>query len=242
MRSAYTRIVQQLIPDVDFHQNHYARLLDRELPRGARWLDIGAGTRIHNGFGVPTPEALASRCTEVIGVDLQVEHLRQNTALTSFVPGSVESIPFEANRFDFVSANMVLEHLENPDSAFAEIARVLAPGGKFVFVTPNRNHPLPRVSSAFLPPAIQRQLAHRVEGRPLEHIFPTFYRANTSRDITRRAESARLRVQEIHIVRNIPYFNRPAPMVWLECHFIRASRHPALAGMGADILGCLTKE
>ncbi len=230
-----------MIPDVDFHQNHYARLLDRELPRHARWLDIGAGTRLHNGFGVPTPEALAARCLEVIGVDVQVEHLRQNGALTSFVAGTVESIPFEANRFDFVSANMVLEHLENPDRAFAEIARVLAPGGKFAFVTPNRDHPLPRLSAAFLPPAIQRQLAHRVEGRPLEHIFPTFYRANTTRDIARHALRVNLHVDEINIVRNIPYFNRPAPMVWLECQFIRASRHARLAGMGADLLGYLTK-
>jgi len=234
--------VQQLIPDVDFHQNHYARLLDRELQPQARWLDIGAGTRIHNGFGVPTSEKLASRCMEVIGVDLQVEHLRKNIALTSFVAGSAESIPFEANRFDFVSANMVLEHLEYPDRVFAEVARVLVPGGKFVFVTPNKNHPLPRFSAALLPPAVQKQIAHRIEGRPLEHIFPTFYRANTKRDISRLAMIAHMRTCEISIVRNIPYFNRPASIVWLECHFIRASRHSFLSGMGADILGCLTKE
>jgi ubiquinone/menaquinone biosynthesis C-methylase UbiE len=238
----YHQLVQRLIPDVDFHQNHYARLLEEELPTGARWLDIGAGTQIHNGYGVPSPKALAARCDEVVGVDLELEHLRQNPELTSYAHGSAESLPFDAGRFTFVTANMVLEHLERPAAVFAEIHRVLAPGGKFVFVTPNKNHPLPRLSAALLPPAVQRQIAHRIEGRPLEHIFPTFYRANTRSAIARLARDAGLQVRNLTVHRNIPFFSRPAAMVWLECQFIRVSRAPLLSGMGADLTGCLTKD
>jgi SAM-dependent methyltransferase len=239
--SAYARILQRVIPDVDFHQNHYARLLDREIPDHARWLDLGAGTRLHNGFGVPTPEYIAARCSEVIGIDLEAEHLKQNRALTSFLSCSVEALPFGESRFDIVTANMVLEHLEHPAVVFAEVARVLAPGGKFLFVTPNRHHPFPRISAALLPPAVQRQIAHRIEGRPLEHIFPTHYLANTRADLVRLAREAQLQVGDVRILRNIPYFSRPVLMVWLECQMIRASRHPRLAGMGADLLGWMAK-
>ena len=59
---------------------------------------------------------------------------------------AAEHLPFGDATFDVVTASWVLEHLENPARTFAEIARVLRPGGHFLFVTPNRRHPLPRLS------------------------------------------------------------------------------------------------
>jgi ubiquinone/menaquinone biosynthesis C-methylase UbiE len=41
---------------------------------------------------------------------------------------------------------MVLEHLESPHTVLKEIARVLAPGGKFVFLTPHLGNPWVRIS------------------------------------------------------------------------------------------------
>lgn len=45
---------------------------------------------------------------------------------------------------------MVLEHLENPRLVFQEIARVLAPGGRFLFVTPKKRGPLVAIASVVL--------------------------------------------------------------------------------------------
>lgn len=47
-------------------------------------------------------------------------------------------IPFEANRFDYVLSNQVLEHVEDLDAVLAEIHRVLKPGGTVLSLFPHR--------------------------------------------------------------------------------------------------------
>ena len=46
-------------------------------------------------------------------------------------------MPFKDNFFDVVVCAWVLEHLSDPNKAFKEIYRVLKPGGKVIFITPN---------------------------------------------------------------------------------------------------------
>jgi ubiquinone/menaquinone biosynthesis C-methylase UbiE len=50
------------------------------------------------------------------------------------VEGSILSIPFENDTFDFVMARLVLEHLPDPVAAAREMGRVLKPGGKVVII------------------------------------------------------------------------------------------------------------
>ena len=50
--------------------------------------------------------------------------------------GSV--IPFDANSFDFVINNQVMEHVENLDAVLAEIHRVLKPGGAVLSLFPTK--------------------------------------------------------------------------------------------------------
>jgi 2-polyprenyl-6-hydroxyphenyl methylase / 3-demethylubiquinone-9 3-methyltransferase len=58
----------------------------------------------------------------------------------SFRPaqGRLERLPFASGSFDAVVAADVLEHLPDLPAAVAELARVLAPGGSFLFDTINR--------------------------------------------------------------------------------------------------------
>ena len=58
----------------------------------------------------------------------------------SFRPaqGRLERLPFASDSFDAVVAADVLEHLPDLPVAVAELARVLAPGGSFLFDTINR--------------------------------------------------------------------------------------------------------
>lgn len=48
-----------------------------------------------------------------------------------------EPLPYDHGEFDVVAAIEVVEHLESQRTLFGEVARVLRPGGKFVFSTPN---------------------------------------------------------------------------------------------------------
>ena len=89
-------------------------------------LDIGCGE------GVVT-ERLAQRLapTEVLGVDadepgLKEEWESRRAPNLSFATGSAYDLPFEDGRFDLVCAIEVLEHLERPRDALAEMSRVAA--------------------------------------------------------------------------------------------------------------------
>ena len=56
-----------------------------------------------------------------------------------FARAGAAQLPFADASFDAVVACLVFEHIRDVDSAIAEVARVLQPGGRFCFFL---NHPL----------------------------------------------------------------------------------------------------
>ena len=105
--------------------------------RRCRILDVGCGA----GF---LANHLASLGHEVTGLDASDDALavaaRHDLSHTvRYQKGDALKLPFEDASFDVVCAMDFLEHLETPDRAIAEAARVLRPSGLFVFHTFNRN-------------------------------------------------------------------------------------------------------
>jgi 2-polyprenyl-3-methyl-5-hydroxy-6-metoxy-1,4-benzoquinol methylase len=95
-------------------------------------LDVGCG-----GGGVAA--RAAEMGWEVTGIDISprnVEALRKR----GFDAEAVDlngDFPFEPESFSCVTFIEVAEHLVRAEHAFLEISRVLAPGGKVLFTTPN---------------------------------------------------------------------------------------------------------
>ena len=75
--------------------------------------------------------------------------------------------------FDRVFADNVLEHLPDRLTVFREIARVLKPGGVFLFKTPNKTHDMPTL--ARLTPHRFHPFVNRIRGRAETDAFPTRY-------------------------------------------------------------------
>jgi 2-polyprenyl-6-hydroxyphenyl methylase/3-demethylubiquinone-9 3-methyltransferase len=101
-----------------------------------RVLDVGCGA----GF---IANDLARRGLPVVGVDLAPEALEvaahhDDTGLNRWECADARALPFEDASFDVACAMDFLEHVE-VEPVVAEIARVLAPGGIFLFHTFNRN-------------------------------------------------------------------------------------------------------
>jgi SAM-dependent methyltransferase len=117
------------------HWADAARIADyaAAMPRGAaRVLDIGPGD------GWPSlPLAAARPEVEVVGIDPSPVRARvcvanaKRLALANarFLNGDAARLPFADTRFDGIVAANSLEEAAEPASVFAELARVLRPGG-----------------------------------------------------------------------------------------------------------------
>jgi ubiquinone/menaquinone biosynthesis C-methylase UbiE len=223
-----------------FHQHRYARELDRLVPAGGRWLDIGAGRKIHDSWLSPTSGDLARRVAHLAGCDPS-DDILHNPYLHERRLCDARSLPWSDNSFDFVSANMVVEHLDDPERVFGEIFRVLKPAGAFVFVTPNRLNPIIGCASLLVPPAVRRLFAIHVQKRIATDVFVTEYKCNTVRKIRRTAKAAGLRCDSVEAFINEPAF-LPGVLGRVECWIGRlASKFSIGRALGADIIAVLRK-
>ncbi|GIT92346.1 ubiquinone biosynthesis O-methyltransferase [Jannaschia pagri] len=110
---------------------------------GKAVLDLGCA----GGF---MAEALDDRGATVTGIDPASEaitaaraHAEQGGRTIRYDVGVGEALPYEDACFDAVVCVDVLEHVQDLQKVMAEVARVLKPGGLFLFDTINRN-PLAR--------------------------------------------------------------------------------------------------
>lgn len=125
-----------------FFRPLYARLVEAFDPRaGERVLDVGAGTG-------SLAAAMAGRGARVVAVDPSAGMARQAQAK---IPGRVaaaaaESLPFPDGSFDAVVTSMSLHHWHEAARGVAEIARVLAPGGRALLADIERRGLIRRIA------------------------------------------------------------------------------------------------
>jgi SAM-dependent methyltransferase len=178
----------------------YQRWIAELLQPGSRILDLGCG---RGGI----VERLRDQ-GRWVGIDPDLLSLTEHR-VPDLARGCADStaLPFASNAFDLVAASWVLEHLPSPLPVFREIARVLRPHGAFVFLTPNAEHPIPRLSLWLSKlQESQSRLVIMVYGRRPEDTFPVTYQANTLRDIGRLAAQAGLRPARVSLIDDPCYF------------------------------------
>lgn len=99
----------------------------RELPEHARVLDAGAGEGSY--------KHLFTR-QRYTGVDLGIGDTSWNYSSLDAI-ADLTAVPFRAGAFDAVVNIVTLEHVREPASVLAELARVLAPGGRLLLIVPH---------------------------------------------------------------------------------------------------------
>jgi SAM-dependent methyltransferase len=139
-------------------------------------LDLGAGAGELNGH------SFKGRSRRVIGVDLD-PRVTANPLLHAGLQGDICSLPFRDNTFDVAFSIYVLEHVDRPAALTAEMFRVLRPGGLCLALTPNLFHYV-TLASRLTPTGFHRWYNER-RGRASEDTFPTVYRLNSRRALTR---------------------------------------------------------
>lgn len=143
------------------------------------WLDVGCGWHFDWRWEHEREKAMLAQAN-IVGLDPDWQAVSRHRTITKRTVGTVERLPFASASFDLVTANVVVEHLKYPALAFAEIFRVLRPGGSFIFRTPSARSYFVRVAQR-LPQGVKVWLASKViENRDPVDIYPAHYRANTS--------------------------------------------------------------
>jgi ubiquinone/menaquinone biosynthesis C-methylase UbiE len=151
-----------------------------------RALDIGTGAG-------HTAMALAPRVASVVLTDPVPAMLATARRLAAgagianleFVEAVAERLPFPAACFDIVTTRLAAHHFDDVALAFREIARVLRPGGAFIFIDT-------------LAPADAQSAAYQDEVEALRD--PTHRRIYTEREWVAFSEEAGLRTEKTEMV------------------------------------------
>jgi 2-polyprenyl-3-methyl-5-hydroxy-6-metoxy-1,4-benzoquinol methylase len=162
----------------------YGLTLRSYVQPGDKWLDVGCGYQILPIWAMPQDEQaqIVRSVAFLVGVDVD-ERISQHPLLTYRLKALGGALPFKDETFDLVTANMVVEHLEHPDTFLRDVRRVLRPGGRFLFHTPNYLYWLVFLASV-TPEAIKKPIVWFLESRAEDDVFPTHYRINTPHRIT----------------------------------------------------------
>lgn len=169
-------------------------------------LDLGAGA------GIIAEMNFGDKAARVCGLDPD-PRVVENPYLHEAKVGLGEKIPWPDETFDIVIADNVLEHLDNPAQVFREIARVLKPGGRFLFKTPNRRHYMPTI--ARLTPLAFHRFYNKLRGRASEDTFPTVYKANRPADVLSAARTASMSLTAVELIESRPEYLRINPVTYL---------------------------
>ena len=122
-----------------------------------RTLDLGTG----NGFSVrhyppAVSELVMLEPNPALRAKLQQHTADIRAAAWQIVDGDAYDLPFEDDFFDTVSASLLFCSLERPAAALDELARVLRPGGQFLFHEHVRGTGLRRVAQELITPLQKR--------------------------------------------------------------------------------------
>lgn len=120
--------------------DHYSETIYR-IASGDRVLEYGCGAGSYAFH-------LARKGAKVTGIDISEEAIAKANALKAasglpveFQVMDAETLDFPDGSFDLICGSGILHHLDL-EKAFAEIARVLSPNGKAVFLEPLGHNPL----------------------------------------------------------------------------------------------------
>jgi ubiquinone/menaquinone biosynthesis C-methylase UbiE len=150
------------------------RALGREPPRYDRSLEIGAGTGYFSLNLLRAGVIERATCSDISTGMLAT--LRENAARLGLEVRTervdAERLPFADESFDLVLGHAVLHHIPDLQRAFAEFARVLAPGGTVLFAgepsrVGDRLARVPKRAAGTLAPLWRRAI--RARAAPVHH-------------------------------------------------------------------------
>ena len=169
----------------------------QSLARRERLLEFGCGTTF------PISRLVGSQFAHCEATDVVDVPRDQWPDGVSFTQCTLTGLPFEANRFDAIVIRSVMEHVEDPQLVYKELARVLKPGGAVFMNLPNKwdyVSVLARLTGGLKTLALQNIV------RPGWDDFPVHYRTNTRRALKRALRGSGLTVEHFRPLPSEPAY------------------------------------
>lgn len=227
--AAIQAVINRHFPPDSHPYRKFERTIVPLVHRKATLLDIGCG---RNAPVLANLRALLPGGeNRLIGLDHIVSDEDMGPQIDLVRGSACNMADIKSESIDVALSRSVMEHIEDVDAFYAEVARVLMPGGRYVFLTPNLFDYVSLISWA-VPNSLHSYIIQAVEGRVPDDVFPTFYRSNTKLTIRRSACRAGLSVDWIEHLGQYP-----ATFMWSTTAFRLASLyHRALDRFGPACL------
>jgi 2-polyprenyl-3-methyl-5-hydroxy-6-metoxy-1,4-benzoquinol methylase len=239
-RLDYAGLKRRIAPGLRFNQDLYEEALLPHVQPDTVWLDAGCGWHVLPPWRHAAERSLVERARLVVGSDVDLESVRKHRSIRRVHVAELTRLPLRSESFDVITCNMVVEHLDVPVAVFAELARVLAPGGRLIIHTPNAGSYYV-LASRLCPPWLKSRLVSTLDGRPLADIFPTRYRANTPARLRAMLSGVGLREESIRLLASEAVLRAVPLLLALELLYIRLTLLSPLRLLRASLLATFVK-
>jgi ubiquinone/menaquinone biosynthesis C-methylase UbiE len=195
---------------------HFELEVAAALKPGDTLLDGGCGRT------APVLVKFRGKAARLIGVDL-VDFTTEVEGV-ELMKGDLSTIPLPDESVDVIMARSVMEHVTDPLAVYTELARVVRPGGRFIFLTANLWDYAALIAKS-IPNRLHPWIVSKTEGRAEEDVFPTAYKTNTKAAVERWAEATGFEVASFEYLSQYPnYFMFSAPLFLLATGYEKVIR------------------
>ena len=217
------------------HDARYREAIMKYLNPDACILDAGCGSEMW------FTREFCPKAHMAVGLDIEQPNIV--TPGPYGLRSDLNSLPFKDRSFDIIISKSVFEHLLNPEVVFGEFARVLKPNGVVVILTPNKYH-YDALIAKVTPFWFHRWILSMLLNWKEEDTFPTYYRANSKKQIIYLFNRSNLTPKLITLFNQYPAYLMFSPLLFrLGIVFERfTSRHDILANWRGWVLAVAMKE
>jgi SAM-dependent methyltransferase len=175
----------------------FERKIDSLISSNDTLMDAGCGRT------APVLRKYRGKVRRLIGVD--VVEFPSPIEGVELLNSDLARMPVMDQSVDVVISRSVMEHIADPANVYREIARVLRPGGTFVFLTGNF-WDYAAVITNIVPNRFHPWIVARTQGRAENDVFPTAYKTNTRGAVERWSRGAGFEVVSYQYLGQYPTY------------------------------------
>ena len=196
------RLKAKYFDEDDHPYRHLERAIAALLEPGHVVLEAGCGRRAEVLRG------LEGRAERLIGVDLvEFEGVGEGVGGVGveLVHADIADTGLPSRSVDLVLSRALMEHLAAPRPAYAEIHRILRPGGHYVHLVPNL-WDYGSIAAKLIPNRLHPKIVSWIEGRAVTDTFPAYFRCSTRGAIQSLCDSTGLELVSCEYIGQYPAY------------------------------------